>query len=72
MEEVLKIKWLKTILNTCPVLDLIVPPYNDNGLVHPSKRDPGPDMAMKKYKAQVVLGEDSHVMQWNPALQIFR
>jgi len=40
--------------------------------VHSSKRHPGPDMAMKKYKAQVVLGEDSHVMQWNPALQIFR
>jgi len=29
-------------------------------------------IAQKKYRPQVLLGTDSHVMQWNPALQIFR
>ena len=29
-------------------------------------------MPIAKYKPQVLLGSDSHVMQWNPALGIFR
>ena len=29
-------------------------------------------MPIAKYKPQLLLGSDSHVMQWNPALGIFR
>ena len=30
------------------------------------------EMSRHKYKPQVLLGSDSHVMQWNPVLGIFR
>ena len=33
---------------------------------------PTPTIMAMKYKPQVLLGTDSHVMQWNPVLNIYR